>query len=243
MKIKTLILLSSIFSCTVMANPTDVASSSGTNQATSPVVERGEVRWRFKPKINLRSFDLKGMTRNLIVKVDVNERGRITKVHLLQSTGLPALDRAVINATYGAAFYPRKINDKASRFTAEIPFSLSNEGDAEKSCRVELNSNIVNMQRQKQATKFIYIQQPTFIIINKIAFSPIQPEISVSLKMKKNQVTLPIVRIIKGSGNAVIDKEIQGLLQNIQVKSKKTWFPFFKMKASDQITLDVSDCQ
>ena len=99
------------------------------------------------------------------------------------------------------------------------------------------------MQRQKQATKFIYIQQPTFIIINKIAFSPIQPEISVSLKVKKNQVTLPIVRIIKGSGNAVIDKEIQGLLQNIQVKSKRTWFPFFKMKASDQITLDVRDCQ
>lgn len=61
--------------------------------------------------------------------------------------------------------------------------------------------------------------------------------------MKKNTVTTPDITLIESSGNQYIDEQIKQIISHTAVQSKKSWFPFFKMTATDQIRLDSSDCE
>ena len=246
MKIKTLILLSSIFSCTIMANPTDVASSSGTNQATQLPKKTNTPQWLIHPKFHILDSELRNGSQHFLARVYANQQGKITKVDIIKSTGSTRLDQKLVFAIKKAQFKPFMVNGKAQPIIAELPISLvgSRQPQPRTQCGVLLHSNIWNLQKLGQETPFQYLQEPYAIIISKHSSIKITSPLSLNFKMKKNVATLPIeVEISQSSGNKIIDQEVKKLITNLKVQSKRTWFPFFKMKASDQITLDVRDCQ
>lgn len=83
------------------------------------------VQWSRSPKPTYSNRDLQGETRNVVVRIEANEKGVITDAQITRSSGLPALDQKILRAVRSAKFKPYKENGVAYPIRAEQPFELT----------------------------------------------------------------------------------------------------------------------
>lgn len=84
------------------------------------------------PEFNFKNTDLKGSNRTITLSVEANEKGKLTKVKVAKSTGIPALDEYVLSEFFKkASFKPLVINGKPQRIsaTADFRFNLRSVSD------------------------------------------------------------------------------------------------------------------
>ncbi len=83
------------------------------------------VQWSRSPKPTYSNRDLQGETRNVVVRIEANEKGVITDAQITRSSGVPALDQKILRAVRSAKFKPYKENGVAYPIRAEQPFELT----------------------------------------------------------------------------------------------------------------------
>lgn len=83
------------------------------------------VQWSRSPKPTYSNRDLQGETRNVVVRIEANEKGVITDAQITRSSGIPALDQKILRAVRSAKFKPYKENGVAYPIRAEQPFELT----------------------------------------------------------------------------------------------------------------------
>ena len=83
------------------------------------------VQWSRSPKPSYTNRDLQGETRNVVVRIEANEKGVITDAQITRSSGIPALDQKILRAVRSAKFKPYKENGVAYPIRAEQPFELT----------------------------------------------------------------------------------------------------------------------
>lgn len=83
------------------------------------------VQWSRSPKPSYTNRDLQGETRNVVVRIEANEKGVITDAQITRSSGVPALDQKILRAVRSAKFKPYKENGVAYPIRAEQPFELT----------------------------------------------------------------------------------------------------------------------
>jgi len=84
------------------------------------------------PEFNFKNTDLKGSNRTITLSVEANEKGKLTKVKVSKSTGIPALDEYVLSEFFKkTSFKPLVINGKPQRIstTADFRFNLRSASD------------------------------------------------------------------------------------------------------------------
>lgn len=84
------------------------------------------------PEFTYTNADLKGSDRTIRLSVEANEKGKLTKVKVTKSTGIPALDEYVLSEFFKkTSFKPLVINGKPQRIstTADFRFNLRSASD------------------------------------------------------------------------------------------------------------------
>ncbi len=81
------------------------------------------VQWSRSPKPTYSNRDLQGETRNVVVRIEANEKGVITDAQITRSSGIPALDQKILRAVRSAKFKPYKENGVAYPIRAEQPLN------------------------------------------------------------------------------------------------------------------------
>ena len=105
----------------LLANP----SYAETPVAADAPGQPKEVSFKKRPKIDFENADLKGKERHIAVKVVIDEQGKVSSAEVVQSTGLPALDKKIIYATMQAEFTPYIENGKAIACYTVLDFALN----------------------------------------------------------------------------------------------------------------------
>lgn len=83
------------------------------------------VQWSRSPKPSYEKGDLQGESRSVVVAIEANEKGVITAVRIVKSSGLPSLDEKIMKAVRSAKFKPYKENGVAYPIRANQPFDLT----------------------------------------------------------------------------------------------------------------------
>ncbi|WP_111893359.1 energy transducer TonB [Acinetobacter sp. MB5] len=83
------------------------------------------VQWSRSPHISYDGSELQGSARSVVVLIEADEKGKITKVTIVKSSGVSALDEKVLRAVRGAKFKPYKENGVAYPIKAKQPFDLT----------------------------------------------------------------------------------------------------------------------
>lgn len=86
------------------------------------------VQWSRSPKPSYTNRDLQGETRNVVVRIEANEKGVITDAQITRSSGIPALDQKILRAVRSAKFKPYKENGVAYPIRAEQELTLNPNG-------------------------------------------------------------------------------------------------------------------
>lgn len=87
------------------------------------------VWWEKKPNLNFTQAELEGKNRTLLLNVEADKAGIITKVNVKQSTGLPKLDEKAIAAVKAAKLKPHEFNGNYYSFKATLPFQFFLDDD------------------------------------------------------------------------------------------------------------------
>lgn len=101
------------------------SSQSSKKAVAEKEIESTGVQWSRAPHPSYSQADLEGEPRSMLVAVGADENGVITSVDVLKSTGLPELDKKVINSVYQAKFKPYKVNGELLSIQTDIPFDLN----------------------------------------------------------------------------------------------------------------------
>ena len=83
------------------------------------------VQWSRSPKPSYSNSDLQGQTRTAMVYIEANEKGVITSVRMVRSTGVPALDEKILRSVRSSKFKPYKENGVAYPIKANLPLELT----------------------------------------------------------------------------------------------------------------------
>ena len=83
------------------------------------------VQWSRSPRISYDGSELQGATRTVVVLIEADEKGKVTKVTLVKGSGIAALDEKVLRAVRSAKFKPYKENGVAYPIKAKQPFDLT----------------------------------------------------------------------------------------------------------------------
>ncbi|MEB3754684.1 TonB family protein [Acinetobacter sp. MD2(2019)] len=83
------------------------------------------VQWSRSPRVNVSSSDLKGSPRSVVVAISADEKGVVTSVRIVKSSGLSDLDDKIVKAVRNAKFKPYKENGVAYPIQANQPFDLN----------------------------------------------------------------------------------------------------------------------
>lgn len=89
------------------------------------VIGGSGVQWSRSPKPSYSNSDLEGQTRNAMVYIEANEKGVITSVRMVRSTGVPALDEKILRSVRSSKFKPYKENGVAYPIKANLPLLLT----------------------------------------------------------------------------------------------------------------------
>ena len=87
------------------------------------------VRWEKKPNVIFTQAELEGKNRTLLLNVEADKEGIITKVNVKQSTGLPKLDEKAIAAVKIAKLKPYEFNGIYYSFKVTLPFQFFLDDD------------------------------------------------------------------------------------------------------------------
>lgn len=83
------------------------------------------VQWSRSPRPQYSNKDLQGEARHVVVEITADENGKVTQAHIVQSSGLPALDEKILRSVRSARFKPYKENGVAYPIKAQQPFDLT----------------------------------------------------------------------------------------------------------------------
>ena len=83
------------------------------------------IQWSRSPSLSYDASDLQGSPRSVTVLIEANEKGKVTNVQIVKSSGISALDEKVLRAVRGAKFKPYKENGVAYPIRAQQPFALT----------------------------------------------------------------------------------------------------------------------
>lgn len=82
------------------------------------------VSFKKPPKIEFDNADLEGQTRSAALKVFIDEQGKVSKIVVVKSTGLPKMDAKLIAAFKRVEFTPYMENGKAIAVYTVLDFNL-----------------------------------------------------------------------------------------------------------------------
>lgn len=82
------------------------------------------VSFKKKPEIDFANADLEGHARHIAIRININEQGKVSSVDILQSTGLAALDKKIIDAIMQAEFTPYMKDGKAAPVYSVLRFDM-----------------------------------------------------------------------------------------------------------------------
>lgn len=85
----------------------------------------GEISWKTRPSFEFDDDLLNNQNRSLLVRIQINPAGKITDVTVLQSSGLPRLDREVRSAIRFARMNPSR---DGRAMVADLPVNLKTSG-------------------------------------------------------------------------------------------------------------------
>lgn len=119
-----------------MPQPAPKAAPKPVVEAAAPAVDNktpkkvsiggSGINWSRSPDVNYDDTDLKGSPRSITVTIEANEKGKVTNVKVIKSSGIPALDEKVVRAVCAAKFTPYKENGIAYPIRgAEQSFDLT----------------------------------------------------------------------------------------------------------------------
>ncbi|MFV7470852.1 TonB family protein [Acinetobacter pittii] len=83
------------------------------------------VQWRREPRISIDESELRGSSRVVLLMIEANEKGEITSVKVLESSGISSLDAKVIRAVRNAKLKPYTENGVAYAVKAKQPFQFN----------------------------------------------------------------------------------------------------------------------
>lgn len=97
---------------------------------TAPVVKDVQfgangVQWRREPRISIDESELRGVSRMVLLMIEADEKGDITAVKILQSSGIASLDAKVMRAVRSAKLKPYMENGLAYPVKAKQPFQFN----------------------------------------------------------------------------------------------------------------------
>ena len=82
------------------------------------------VQWKTEPKVTFDDSELRGANRTLLVQIEANEKGQITAVKVLQSSGVAFVDAKVLRAVRAAKLKPYLENGVAYAVKAKQLFNF-----------------------------------------------------------------------------------------------------------------------
>ena len=83
------------------------------------------VQWRREPRISIDESDLRGASRVVLLLIEANEKGEITAVKVIESSGIASLDAKVMRAVRSAKLSPYMENGIAYSVKAKQPFQFN----------------------------------------------------------------------------------------------------------------------
>ncbi|WP_052138550.1 TonB family protein [Acinetobacter sp. neg1] len=83
------------------------------------------IYWLKVPSLSISAEELAGKDRLIIVDVEADNGGYITKASIKRSSGLVDLDQKVLASVKVARLKPHKVNGKYLRFKADLPFEFT----------------------------------------------------------------------------------------------------------------------
>ncbi|ESK54349.1 hypothetical protein [Acinetobacter tjernbergiae] len=144
-------ILSSIFLCMTCFITTNVYSNS---RGTDEISSIPDVKWKWSPRITLKSAELEGYDREALIEIETNVKGDMVDAKIIRSTGIEKLDQKILDKTMKSSFYPYQENGIFYRIKVEQPFKffLSREPEFEKKPNIKVNINDI-----KGKSRFITI--------------------------------------------------------------------------------------
>lgn len=83
------------------------------------------IQWSRTPKPTATAKDMENQPRSAVVAIEADEKGKITSVRIVRSTGLPALDEKLVRQVRSGRFKPYMENGVAYPIKAELPLDLT----------------------------------------------------------------------------------------------------------------------
>ncbi|MCH7335568.1 TonB family protein [Acinetobacter sp. NIPH 2699] len=83
------------------------------------------IQWSRTPKPTATAKDMENQPRTAVVAIEADEKGKITSVRIVRSTGLPALDEKLVRQVRSGRFKPYMENGVAYPIKAELPLDLT----------------------------------------------------------------------------------------------------------------------
>ncbi|MEB3768125.1 TonB family protein [Acinetobacter sp. MD2] len=108
-----------------VVKPVEPAAPPADKSPKSVSIGGSGVQWSRSPSVQVSPSDLKDAPRSIVVAIEANEKGVVTSVRIVKSSGLPALDEKVMKAVRSAKFKPYKENGVAYPIRANQPFDLN----------------------------------------------------------------------------------------------------------------------
>lgn len=96
------------------------------NTDSSPrQVSEGEISWKRKPAPAINKSDLNRATDlTVVVRINANPAGKITKVAVVKSSGSARVDGIVLRAVRAASFYPYIVDGQGVPVYADLPIHI-----------------------------------------------------------------------------------------------------------------------
>ncbi|MDR7016821.1 TonB family protein [Acinetobacter sp. 3657] len=83
------------------------------------------IQWSRTPKPTATAKDMENQPRSAVLAIEADEKGKITSVRIVRSTGLPALDEKLVRQVRSGRFKPYMENGVAYPIKAELPLDLT----------------------------------------------------------------------------------------------------------------------
>ncbi|TCM66740.1 TonB family protein [Acinetobacter calcoaceticus] len=222
------------------------------NQDDVQLKSSSNVSWRTPPRLRIEAIDLEGQIRKIVAEIYADTTGKITAVHITQSSGIERLDNKVIRTIRSAKFNPYYENGVAIPFKVHQPFELTAPADllsryrprspaAKIECSYQFDSDTWKKQQDNQTTAFKYTQRPSLIIM-KSELQDQSREIEFSFKLSRKNIKSD-VKILQSSGLASIDQKVNLAVTHAEVTAPRKFWQLFKIQHTDRIYFDINNCK
>lgn len=202
------------------------------------------IPWVTFPQPRYNTQDLANRSRNAMVRIHADSAGIIQDVDIQESTGVKALDQALIKAVYNSRVQPHNINGKRMDLIGYQVFEFNFQENEMYTCTEDIQSQAWQSQQQNKKPSFRYHLQPEFNSQLNLPHNSLQPSkrhIDLNFKVdKKGQVKQ--VKLKKSSGIKVLDQHMMNVLKTQKVSVPRKYGIYKKSKLSDRISFNLVAC-